>query len=130
MTPKKNIVLLNIDDDLKTNILKIKKLDKKEEKDIIDIAKRTWGFFGSMMNDTNNYLPTDNFQENRRYKIANEKKIVIGDVVLDYESFTVTGHGQTQELPQKEFLLLYKLIAILFFRVYCKKDCFIIHSYI
>ena len=24
-----------------------------------------------MMNDTNNYLPTDNFQENRRYKIAN-----------------------------------------------------------
>ena len=49
---------------------RIKKLDKKEEKDIIDIAKRTWGFFDSMMNDTNNYLPTDNFQENRRYKIA------------------------------------------------------------
>jgi DNA-binding response OmpR family regulator len=47
----------------------------------------------------------------RRYKIANEKKIVIGDVVLDYESFTVTGHGQTQELPQKEFLLLYKLLS-------------------
>ena len=42
---------------------RIKKLDKKEEKDIIDIAKRTWGFFDSMMNDTNNYLPTDNFQE-------------------------------------------------------------------
>ncbi len=50
---------------------RIKKLDKKDEKDIIDVAKRTWGFFDSMMNDTNNYLPTDNFQENRRYKIAN-----------------------------------------------------------
>lgn len=50
---------------------RIKKLDKNEEKDILDIAKKTWGFFDSMMNDTNNYLPTDNFQENRRYKIAN-----------------------------------------------------------
>lgn len=50
---------------------RIKKLDKTQEKDIMDIAKRTWGFFDSMMNDTNNYLPTDNFQENRRYKIAN-----------------------------------------------------------
>lgn len=50
---------------------RIKRLDKKEEKNILEIAKRTWGFFDSMMNDTNNYLPTDNFQENRRYKIAN-----------------------------------------------------------
>ena len=24
---------------------------------------------------------------------------------------TVTGHGKTQELPQKEFLLLYKLLS-------------------
>lgn len=50
---------------------RIKKLDKSEEKDLIEVAKRTWGFFDSMMNDTNNYLPTDNYQENRRYKIAN-----------------------------------------------------------
>ena len=50
---------------------RIKKLDKNEEKDILEVAKRTWTFFDSMMNDTNNYLPTDNFQENRRYKIAN-----------------------------------------------------------
>ena len=49
---------------------RIKRLDKNEEKDVLDIAKKTWGFFDSMMNDTNNYLPTDNFQENRRYKIA------------------------------------------------------------
>ncbi len=49
---------------------RIKRLDKNEEKEIRMIAKRTWGFFDSMMNDTNNYLPTDNFQENRRYKIA------------------------------------------------------------
>ena len=37
----------------------------------------------------------------RRAKIANEKKITIGDVVLDYDSMAVTGHGQVQELPPK-----------------------------
>ena len=46
-----------------------------------------------------------------RGKIASQRQIVVGDVVLDYDSFTVTGHGTTQELPQKEFLLLYKLLA-------------------
>ena len=47
----------------------------------------------------------------RRAKIANEHKIIIGDVVLDYDSFSVTKNKNTQELPQKEFLLLYKLLS-------------------
>ena len=47
----------------------------------------------------------------RRARIVNEKRIEIGDVVLDYDSFTVRGHGETIELPQKEFLLLYKLLS-------------------
>ena len=47
----------------------------------------------------------------RRYKIINERKIVVGDVVLDYDSYTVIGHGESLELPQKEFLLLYKLLS-------------------
>lgn len=47
----------------------------------------------------------------RRARIASERRIVIGDVVLDYDALTVTGHGQVQELPQKEFLLLYKLLS-------------------
>ncbi len=47
----------------------------------------------------------------RRAKIATEHKIIIGDVVLDYDSLTVTKNNQTQELPQKEFLLLYKLLS-------------------
>ena len=47
----------------------------------------------------------------RRAKIVNERKIEIGDVVLDYDALTVTGHGETQELPQKEFMLLYKLLS-------------------
>ena len=47
----------------------------------------------------------------RRAKIVSERKIVIGDVVLDYDSLSVTKNGETQELPQKEFLLLYKLLS-------------------
>lgn len=47
----------------------------------------------------------------RRAMIINERKITLGEVVLDYDSYTVTGHGETYELPQKEFLLLYKLLS-------------------
>ena len=46
-----------------------------------------------------------------RYKIESEKKISIGDVVLDYSSYTVSRKEETVELPQKEFLLLYKLLS-------------------
>ena len=47
----------------------------------------------------------------RRAQIASERKIVIGDVTLDYDSLTVTRGEESQELPQKEFLLLYKLLS-------------------
>lgn len=47
----------------------------------------------------------------RRAQIVNEQKIVIGDVTLDYSSFTVTRGNDVQVLPQKEFLLLYKLLS-------------------
>ncbi len=46
-----------------------------------------------------------------RAKAVSERKITIGDVTLDYESFTVSGHGHVMELPQKEFMLLYKLLS-------------------
>ena len=47
----------------------------------------------------------------RRAKIATERRIVIGEVVVDYDSLTVTRGNEVQELPQKEFLLLYKLLS-------------------
>jgi DNA-binding response OmpR family regulator len=47
----------------------------------------------------------------RRAKIVSERKITIGEVVLDYDSLTVTKENQVMELPQKEFLLLYKLLS-------------------
>lgn len=47
----------------------------------------------------------------RRAKIANERRLVIGDVILDYDALTVTKNDEVTELPQKEFLLLYKLLS-------------------
>jgi len=47
----------------------------------------------------------------RRARIANERRIVLGNVILDYDSLTVSRGNEVQELPQKEFLLLYKLLS-------------------
>ena len=47
----------------------------------------------------------------RRAKIANEKKLRIGNVILDYDALSVSRNGETQTLPQKEFYLLFKLLS-------------------
>ena len=47
----------------------------------------------------------------RRAKIVSERKIQVGEVVLDYDSMTVSKGADVYELPQKEFLLLYKLLS-------------------
>jgi len=47
----------------------------------------------------------------RRAKIANERRIEIGIVVLDYDSLSVTRGEEVQMLPQKEFQLLFLLLS-------------------
>ena len=47
----------------------------------------------------------------RRARIVSERRIQLGDVTLDYDSLTVSRPGETITLPQKEFLLLYKLLS-------------------
>ena len=47
----------------------------------------------------------------RRAKIATERRIVIGEVTLDYDNLTVKRGDESHVLPQKEFLLLYKLLS-------------------
>jgi len=47
----------------------------------------------------------------RRAKIVNEHKLVIGKVVLDFNSLTVFRDGDKITLPQKEFYLLFKLLS-------------------
>lgn len=47
----------------------------------------------------------------RRSKIVNEHKLIVGKTVLDYDSLTVSQDGNVQELPNKEFMLIYKLLS-------------------
>lgn len=47
----------------------------------------------------------------RRARIVSEQRITIGKVTLDYNSFTVSRTDESQTLPQKEFMLLYKLLS-------------------
>lgn len=47
----------------------------------------------------------------KRVKSANKRKIVIGDLIIDYDQLSVTKHGKVYNLAQKEFYLLYKLIS-------------------
>ncbi|MCB8816163.1 response regulator transcription factor [Desulfosporosinus shakirovi] len=47
----------------------------------------------------------------RRAKITNEHKIVIGEIVLDYDNLSINGPDLNIDLPKKEFLLLFKLLS-------------------
>ena len=47
----------------------------------------------------------------RRSKIVSEHKLEIGDITLNYNARTVEQNGRMTTLPNKEFLLLYKLLS-------------------
>ena len=47
----------------------------------------------------------------RRSKIVNERKLTVGSTTLYYDSLSVHTADGDQELPQKEFLLLFKLLS-------------------
>lgn len=47
----------------------------------------------------------------RRAKITAERKIEFSDLTLDYDQMTVSRGTESVLLPQKEFLLLYKLLS-------------------
>ena len=47
----------------------------------------------------------------RRAQMINDRRQVIGNTVLECDSLTVTTNGSSMFLPQKEFMLLYKMAA-------------------
>lgn len=47
----------------------------------------------------------------RRAQIANDKKMVVGNAVLDYNALTVRIKEEYFEMPPKEFYLLFKLLS-------------------
>jgi len=47
----------------------------------------------------------------RRAQMINERRQTIGNTVLEYDSFTVVSEKERMVLPQKEFMLLYKMAS-------------------
>ncbi len=47
----------------------------------------------------------------RRAQMINERRLVIGDTVLECDSLTVITPDESVVLPQKEFMLLYKMAS-------------------
>jgi two-component system OmpR family response regulator len=47
----------------------------------------------------------------RRAQMINERRQTIGSTVLEYDSMTVTTGAESTVLPQKEFMLLYKMAS-------------------
>ena len=48
----------------------------------------------------------------RRAQMANERRQVIGSTVLECDSLSVHTGKETMTLPQKEFMLLYKMVSV------------------
>ena len=47
----------------------------------------------------------------RRAKMISERRQTLGSTVLEWDSLTVTTENETMDLPQKEFMLLYKMAS-------------------
>jgi DNA-binding response OmpR family regulator len=47
----------------------------------------------------------------KRAKIASDHKITVGDFEMNYDNYSVLYNGETIILPQKEFMLLFKLLS-------------------
>ena len=47
----------------------------------------------------------------RRAQIAHDKRLYIGNTILDYDAMSITSEDDRITLPQKEFLLLFKLLS-------------------
>ncbi len=47
----------------------------------------------------------------RRARMVSEHRLRFGDTIMESDSLTVTSHGKRMVLPQKEFMLLYKMAS-------------------
>ena len=47
----------------------------------------------------------------RRSQMINDRRQVVGGTTLEIDTLTVTDHSGSKTLPQKEFMLLYKMVS-------------------
>ena len=63
------IIAWYISKDIKV-VKPIEKITKQDKEYLLEIGKKTWQYFKDNINQENNYLPPDNYQEDRQNKIA------------------------------------------------------------
>lgn len=78
---------------------KLKELKPEEQQYLLEIGKKTWQYFKDNLNEANNYLPPDNYQEDRKPKLVLRTSstniglsllAVISSYDLGYETFENT----------------------------------------
>jgi len=67
----------------------VEKINSEEKEYIIQIAKKTWEFFAEYMNEENNFLPPDNFQNSRKEKIVNRTSSTNIGLRTSYYNFCI-----------------------------------------
>lgn len=81
---------------------KVTTLTTKEIEYIVEVGKRTWKFFDEHMNAENNYLPPDNYQEDRIPQVVNRTSSTnIGLGLLSILSACDLGYISLQEALEK-----------------------------
>ena len=83
----------------------ISKLDENQKQYLITIGKQTWDYFEEYMNKENNYLPPDNYQEDRKQKIVyrtSSTNIALGllAVISAYDMKYIDLHTAIVKLEQ------------------------------
>lgn len=63
------IVMCSISKEIKERNV-FDELNEKDKKYILEIGMKTWNFFKENINEKSNFLPPDNYQENRKEKLA------------------------------------------------------------
>lgn len=88
-------------------------MNKEDINYVLDIGKRTWQFFENYINEKNNYLPPDNYQENRHPLTVNRTSSTnIGLGLMSIISAYDLGYidlNKTIELTQKMLDTIMKL---------------------
>ena len=78
---------------------KVKELSNDEIKYVLQIGKKTWDYFDTYINKENNYLPPDNYQEDRVNKIVKRTSSTnIGLGLLSIVSAYDLGYIDTEKL--------------------------------
>ena len=82
-------------------IEKIQQLSAKEQEYLLEIGAKTWQYFKENMNEKSNFLPPDNYQEDRKPKVMNRTSptniglgllAVVSSYDLGYENLEDTIH--------------------------------------